>query len=114
MKRPTARKSDTNAVEGPPGVQRTTMAYNDVLMLCHFHLDRGVTIPYHQHPAVQNGYLISGKLKIVWESGKEFIAEPGSGWCFDSNERHGAVALEESEAIECFNPIRDDYVPPNQ
>jgi quercetin dioxygenase-like cupin family protein len=114
MDRMTARTGDTTAVEGPPGLVRTTIAYNDKLMLCHFHLRKGVTVPYHEHQAVQNGYLIRGKLKLRWESGKEFIAEPGSGWCFDSNERHGAVALEESEAIECFSPGRPDYIPSSQ
>jgi quercetin dioxygenase-like cupin family protein len=111
MMRETARKSETAAVESPVGIFRTTIAYNEQLMLCHFFLKKGVRIPFHGHPAAQNGYLISGKLRMLWETGREFIAEPGSGWCFDSNVRHGAEALEDSEAIECFAPTRPEYVP---
>jgi quercetin dioxygenase-like cupin family protein len=111
MERPTARKTETEAVEGPPGIMRTTIAYNDQLMLCHFHLKKGITIPFHAHDAAQNGFLIKGRLRIKWQSGKEFLAGPGDGWCFASNESHGAEAIEESEAIECFTPIRTDYIP---
>ena len=111
MNRETAKKAETKTVENPTGVFRTTLAYNDQLMLCHFLLKKGVRIPIHQHVASQNGYLIRGKLRMIWENGQEFIAEPGSGWCFNSNEAHGAEAIEESEAIECFAPMRPDYFP---
>jgi quercetin dioxygenase-like cupin family protein len=112
MKRETARRAETTPVENPPGILRTTIAYNDALMLCHFSLKKGVKVPFHNHPAAQNGYLISGRLRMLWEDGREFVAEPGSGWCFDSNVRHGAEALEDCEAVECFAPARTEYMPP--
>jgi quercetin dioxygenase-like cupin family protein len=111
MNRDTARKADTAPVENPPGILRTTIAYNEKLMLCHFVLKKGARVPFHGHPAAQNGYLVQGKLRMLWEDGREFIAEPGSGWCFDSNVRHGAEAIEDSEAIECFAPSRPEYMP---
>jgi len=98
-------------MENPPGIFRTTLAYNDQIMLCHFLLMKGARVPMHRHVASQNGYLIRGKLRMIWEDGREFIAEPGSGWCFDSNVSHGAEVMEESEAVECFTPARADYVP---
>jgi quercetin dioxygenase-like cupin family protein len=109
--RETVRKSETATVENPLGIFRTTIAYNEQLMLCHFFLRKDVRIPFHAHAASQNGYLISGKLRMLWETGQQFIAEPGSGWCFDSNVRHGAEAIEDCEAIECFAPIRPEYIP---
>ena len=109
MLRITARKNETKSIENPPGVIRTTIAYNDQLMLCHFSLKKGSEIPMHHHAAVQNGYLISGKIRMVWESGKDFVAGPGDGWCFNSDEPHRAEILEDSEAIECFNPSRSEY-----
>ncbi len=111
MNRETARRSETTPVENPAGVFRTTMACNHQLMLCHFLLKKGARVPIHTHAAAQNGYLLRGKLRLVWENGREFIAEPGSGWCFPSNVFHGAEAIEESEAIECFAPARPEYVP---
>jgi quercetin dioxygenase-like cupin family protein len=111
MKRETANRTDTAPVEKPAGVFRTTIAYNDSTMLCHFVLKKGAVIPFHRHEAAQNGYLIRGKLRMMWDDGREFVAMPGSGWCFDPNVSHGAEVLEESEAIECFAPARPDYVP---
>ncbi len=109
VERTTARTSETQSVEGPPGVVRTTIAHNAQLMLCHFSLLKGAEIPLHAHAAVQNGYLIRGKLRLIWETGKDFVANPGDGWCFASNERHRAEILEDSEAIECFTPSRIEY-----
>ncbi len=109
MPRTTARKSETDSVEGPPGVVRTTIAYNDQLMLCHFFLKKGARIPPHTHVAAQNGYLVKGKMRFIMEGGKNFVAEPGDGWCFASNEPHGAEIIEDSEAIECFAPGRPEY-----
>jgi quercetin dioxygenase-like cupin family protein len=111
MIRETARRAETPSVENPPGILRTTIAYNDQLMLCHFTLKKGVRVPFHNHPASQNGYLISGRLRMLWEDGREFVAEPGGGWCFGPSERHGAEALEDCEAIECFAPSRPEYEP---
>ena len=111
MDRPTARRDDTKAVEAPTGIFRRTIAYNDHLMMCHFELKKGARVPFHDHPAAQNGYLISGRMRMIWEDGRALLAEPGTGWCFLPNERHGAEVLEDSEAVECFTPLRPEYLP---
>ena len=111
MTRETARKDETPGVENPPGIVRTTIAYNDHLMLCHFTLKKGARIPLHEHAAAQNGYMFSGRMKMLWADGRELIAEPGTGWCFMPHERHGAEVLEDSEVVECFAPARPEYVP---
>jgi len=110
MNRQVAKKAETESFENPPGVLRTTVAYNDQLMMCHFLLKKGALVTIHKHAASQNGYLIRGKLRMIWADGREFIAEPGSGWCFDANEAHGSEAMEESEIVECFAPARPEYV----
>jgi len=108
-KRVTQRQSNAS-VENPPGVFRTTMAYNSATMMCHFRLLRGARIPVHGHPHVQNGYMISGKMNFVDGKGGSFLALPGTGWCFGPGEEHGAEVLEDSEVVECFAPMRADYV----
>jgi quercetin dioxygenase-like cupin family protein len=111
MNRPTARKQDSPAVENPPGVFRRTIAYSEQIMLCHFELKKGARIPMHDHAAAQNGYLVRGKMRMLWGDGRQLLAEPGTGWCFAPDERHGAEVLEDSEAIECFTPARPEYAP---
>ncbi len=99
-------------VEMFDGFYRTTLTYNDELMLCHFRLDKGAEIPLHHHAAVQNGYVLKGKIKLLSEDEDSFvIAESGSAYVFDSEEVHGAVALEDSEYVESFYPVRPEYYP---
>ena len=108
--RPQAQRELAATVENPPGIFRTTLAYNAQSMMCHFRLTRGARIPLHAHPQAQNGYMISGKMKFIDAKGGSFIAFAGSGWCFDGGEEHGAEVLEDSEVVECFAPMRPDYV----
>jgi len=108
-KRPLAQRKDSRTVENPPGIFRTTLAYNGELMLCHFRMQAGAEIPLHGHEAVQNGYLIRGRVRFFLEDGSGFTAEAGTGYVFDSEQKHGAEVLEEAEAVECFAPMRPEY-----
>ncbi len=98
-------------VESLPGVWRTTLAFNDETMLCHFRMKKGARIPLHHHPAVQNGFVIQGRLRFFLEDGSGFVAETGCGYVFGSNEPHGAEVLSDAEVIECFAPKRPEYEP---
>ncbi len=106
-----AIKTNEKPVEMFPGFFRTTLTYNDELMLCHFSLNKGAEIPLHNHDAVQNGYLVSGKVELRSKDGSSLVIEPGTSYVFDSNEVHGAVALEDSEYVETFYPVRPEYYP---
>jgi quercetin dioxygenase-like cupin family protein len=102
-------RSELELVENPVGIQRTTLAYNAETMLCHFIMKKGAEIPLHDHAAVQNGYVISGRVQFRDKDGDAFIAETGSGYAFSSHEQHGALVLEDAEVIECFAPMRPEY-----
>ena len=93
-----------------PGITRSTLVYNKDNMLCYFHEKAGARVDLHTHYAVQSGYVISGKVKFFDADGKERILGPGDGYLFNSNEPHGSVALEDSEIIECFTPMRPEYL----
>ena len=110
--KPKARANLANGktVEAMPGIFKTTLTYNDQLMLCHFLLKEGASLPLHNHEALQIGYVIRGKLKFIKKNGESFIAGPGFGYLFESNEYHGAEVLEETEAIDVFNPLRPEYL----
>lgn len=109
-RRPTAYMADCIETEVLPGVVRTTLAYIDEAMVCHFRLKKGTDIPSHTHAAVQAGYVISGKIHFIRGNGDEFIAEPGCGYAFSPDETHGARILEDTEIIEYFTPSRSEYI----
>jgi len=108
MKRKNINKNDIQAIEVFEGIHRKTLLYNKELMLCHFILEKNANVPMHAHKEHQIGYVIKGKLKFLTEEG-EFIAKEGDSYVFDSNEKHGAMVLENSEVIDVFNPAREDY-----
>jgi len=104
------KKEDLVAVQQKPGLIRRTMSYNDQIMMCLFEQDTGVEVQLHSHEAVQNGYVISGKLKFFKEDGSFVIAEAGDSYTFDSNEPHGSVCLEHALFVENFTPMRKEYI----
>jgi quercetin dioxygenase-like cupin family protein len=108
--KPIAKKAESKTVEKPEGIFRTTLSYNSQIMLCHFDMKKGAVIPLHDHEAVQDGYVVGGKIRFKKADGSSFIAEPGTSYVFGPNEAHGAEVLEDSEVIECFAPIRPEYV----
>ncbi|HHW48436.1 MAG TPA: cupin domain-containing protein [Clostridiaceae bacterium] len=102
--------SEGKTVEPVKGLFRTTLAYNDRIMLCHFVQKKDTVVALHSHKAAQNGYIIKGRLKFINKDGESFIAETGCGYAFDSEELHGSVALEDTEFVESFAPIRPEYI----
>lgn len=102
--------TEAKPVENPPGVTRKTLSYNDEAMLCHFLLKKGAQIPLHDHRASQIGYIVRGKAKFLAEDKKdEFEGSRGDSYVFNPHQKHGTIALEETEYIETFVPARDEY-----
>ena len=108
---PVAYAADEPTVEFRPGVFRKTLSYDQSSMLCRFQMTKGATIALHNHEALQNGFVISGRLKFFREDGSEFIVGPGDGYVFASHESHGSEALEDADFVEFFSPIRPEYIP---
>jgi quercetin dioxygenase-like cupin family protein len=103
-------RQDREAVENPTRIFRTTMAFNDELMLCHFRMKEGARIPLHSHQPAQSGYVVKGRIRFFTQE-SSFVAEEGCGYVFDPNENHGAEVLCDSEVIECFSPKRPEFEP---
>ena len=109
--KPVAYAGSEPTIEFRPGVFRTTLSYDQSSMLCRFQMPKGASIAIHDHEALQNGFVISGKLKFFREDGSEFVVGPGDGYVFASRERHGSEALEDVDFIEFFAPLRSEYIP---
>jgi len=91
------------------GVKLKNLTHGDRTHLTKVVLDKGAIIPEHEHPHEQTGYLLKGKLRFSGGE-EEFITLPGDSWTFPGETVHGAEALEECIVLECFCPVRDDYL----
>lgn len=109
MKNKFTNAAERTTINVKPGLTRTTLSFVDSLMICRFHEDEGTILELHTHEAVQNGYVLKGRIKFFLEDGTEFIAESGCAYVFESMEPHGSVALEETMLIESFFPSRPEY-----
>ena len=109
--KPVAYSNDEPTIEFRPGVFRTTLSYDTDSMLCRFQMPRGAKIELHDHEALQNGFIISGRLRFYHEDGSDFIVGPGDGYVFASREKHGSEALEDTDFVEFFAPCRREYIP---
>ena len=92
------------------GVNLKTLVHGERTLLGEFKLDKGASIPEHQHPHEQTGYLLSGSIRLA-VGDQVTIAAPGDSWNIPGGVAHGAEALEDSVVIEVFSPVREDYLP---
>jgi len=92
------------------GIQQKTLAYGAKTLMTEFVLQKGSVLPKHAHPHEQTGYLVKGRIR-VFVGTEEHEAQVGDSWCIPGGTEHGAVALEDSVAIEVFSPVREDYIP---
>ncbi len=92
------------------GIERKTLVYGNNTLMTAFRLKKGKTLPLHTHPHEQTGYLIKGHIILIID-GQKYEMGTGGSWSIPSNMEHGALILEDSEAIEVFSPVREDYIP---
>jgi quercetin dioxygenase-like cupin family protein len=65
--------------------------------------------PFHKHPNEQNGYVISGRYKLIFDN-KEYIITTGDSYSIPANMEHSMEIIEPGEVIDVFTPIRQDYM----
>ena len=95
-----------------PGIKIKTLVYGDKSLISEFRMQQGSSLPIHNHPQEQTGYLISGRIRLT--IGEDtFEVEPGDSWSVPGNVRHQAVILSDTVAVEVFSPVREDYLPQN-
>jgi quercetin dioxygenase-like cupin family protein len=92
-----------------PGIELSNLTFGNKTHLIKVRLAKGAILPEHNHLNEQTGYLLSGKLRF-FSGDTEIVAEPGDCWTFPGNMPHGAEALENSVVVECFSPVREDYL----
>lgn len=93
-----------------PGIAMQPLCYGKATMMCQFRLAAGSSLPLHDHPHEQIGYLLSGRIRLTVD-GQTWEVGPGDSWCIAGGTVHGAVIEEDAVAIEVFSPVREDYLP---
>jgi quercetin dioxygenase-like cupin family protein len=101
--------AEATAVDMFPGVVRRTLTSGDRTTLVEITLDKDATVPDHTHPHEQIGYVVSGRVAF-WVDGDKRELRAGDSYLVPGNATHGVTALEPSICIDCFSPVREEYL----
>lgn len=91
------------------GVRRKIMAYDESLMLVKVEFQTGAVGALHQHIHKQISHVESGIFETEI-NGEKKILKAGDAFYIPSNVVHGVVCLEAGVLIDCFSPMREDFI----
>jgi quercetin dioxygenase-like cupin family protein len=80
-------------------------------MLVRHTMTKGWVGALHSHPHEQMVYVVRGRLTFEHPGGR-FEAGAGESFIVPGNVQHQASALEDSEVLDIFTPMREDYAGP--
>ena len=94
-----------NPVEG---VRNANLLEGERMNLLEFHIEPGMTVPDHEHPHEQMGYIISGEATFV-VNGESTVLGPGDGYRIPGGETHRLENRGEDPVlgVDVFSPPRD-------
>ena len=78
-------------------------------MLARLVLKKGALVPLHHHMNEQISQVVEGSLNFRME-GKEIVVRAGEVLCIPPDVPHEVIALEDSVALDIFNPPRQDWI----
>jgi len=77
--------------------------------VARFFLAKGAVVARHQHPSEQYTAVLTGALKLVFDS-REVVLRAGDVLLIPSHEPHAAEALEDTTVQDIFAPRREDWI----
>ena len=94
----------------PDGAQRRVLSYGENLMLVQFTFEAGVTSWLHSHPHEQVGYVVSGEIDFLMEGHEPVRLTAGCSYHVPSNVKHNITTHTPAVLVDCFTPIRQDFI----
>ncbi len=85
------------------------VVHSDRLTIARIFLKKGAVVARHQHENEQVSYLLEGRLRFQFD-GEEVIVSAGEMMQIDSQRPHLVEALEDSLALDIFQPVREDWL----
>ena len=79
------------------------------IMLVKVKFEQGAIGTPHTHYHTQTTYVASGKFEFT-VNGEKQIVETGDGVYIEPDAEHGCVCLEAGILIDCFSPMRADFL----
>jgi quercetin dioxygenase-like cupin family protein len=91
-----------------PSLSRQVI-HTDQITIAKLQLAKGAVVPRHSHINEQVTLLERGKLLFRMD-GSETVLQAGQAMQIPPNVPHLVEALEDSEALDLFSPVREDWI----
>jgi len=91
-----------------PGLKRQVMSFSPAMMLVRHTMVKGWVGTKHSHPHEQLVYIVKGGIRFEYRGGT-FEARTGDSFLVPGGVEHQATAFEDSEVLDIFTPMREDY-----
>lgn len=102
------RWDDIEHEELSPGIARRVL-HGDGLTVARIYLKKGAIVPLHSHINEQLSYVMEGRLRFDFDNRQQVVAA-GEMMQISANEPHLVEALEDSLALDVFQPVREDWL----
>ena len=105
---PVCHSSDAGMGTPEPGLKRQVMSYTPQMMLVRHTMEKGWVGAKHSHPHEQMVYIVRGRIQFEHPGGT-FEVGAGDSFIVPGGVMHQASAPEDSEVLDIFTPMREDY-----
>jgi quercetin dioxygenase-like cupin family protein len=78
-------------------------------MIGRLRLAKGAVVPPHKHVSEQITMVMSGAIKLTI-GGRDITVRAGEVLVIPPNVVHSAIALEDTDDIDSFSPLREDWL----
>ena len=85
------------------------MISGDNATVAQIFLKRGAIVPRHSHANEQYSWILSGKLKFIFDD-RDIVVGAGEFLVIPGNVPHSAVAEEDTVDVDFFAPRREDWI----
>ena len=86
-----------------------TIAHSEQGTYCRFTIENGSVLPVHSHVHEQWCHVLEGELEFDIDGEKRLLTAGMSAF-IPSWAPHSAVAHTECKVIDCFTPVREDFI----
>lgn len=91
------------------GVKRQILAVGTDLMLVRVDFQAGAVGAVHHHPHRQVTYVVAGTFEVTIGEDAHRVTV-GDSFAAPASVPHGVKALEAGTLVDCFTPIREDFL----
>lgn len=87
------------------GIKLMVLGAGRNMNVLHWNMANGTSVPPHEHPEEQFGYVIKGGFKMQIGD-DEATLKAGDCYFIPPNAQHCFTAIDDTEAIDVFSPVR--------